>query len=104
MTSLSVNVVHAIAFNLVSVVGAVVERADIVVERIELSLSHVSVNYLVSISSHVLGAAGVRVRVYQVVLVSVGRLPGGTPSFLLFVLLILTILRLSSDRTVIVTW
>ena len=103
MTSLSVNIVHVITF-MVSVVGAVVERANIVVERIELSLSHVSVHYLVSNSSHVLGAAGVRVRVYQVVLVSVGRLPGGIPSFPLFVLLILTIPRLSSDRTVIVTW
>jgi len=99
-------VVHAIfAFILVSVVGTVVERADVVIKRVELSLCHVSVHHLFSIASHVIRAASVRMRVYQVVLNSMGRFPGGsTSSFLLFVKLILAILRLATDRTVIVAW
>ena len=99
--------IHAIiAFNLVSVVGTVVERADVVVERVELSLCHVSVHHLFSIASHVIGAASVRMRVDQVVHMSVGRFPGwdSSSSFLLFVLLIIAILRLATDRTVIVAW
>ena len=98
--------IHAIiAFDLVSVVGTVVERADVVVERVELSLRHVSVHHLLSIASHVIGAASVRMRVYQVVHISIGRLGGGiSSSFLLLVKLILAILRLATDRTVIVAW